>query len=763
MLQNLNDWRARCSQDQLAAFDHKLHIHCGNGAISPTNLNKRYNGSYHRALINSKVLHEAVRTRDFIRGSSFWGSDIDAGKEFCSELADQDGCMPVNKADPQYAKSIPLLLERGIIFECDGNYRLPAEMVVEYRSKADGNSWLTLAAQSSLPMLHQLVPQEAQNDMLKPKPIRNELSAWLAINGAKVRQSDLIAQLDRKDWSLLLTLQHHSIDSFEELHQCCPEFEPVYVASYSYYSTREKINLRKSLEAAIPAQLCKLARLGLIGIVVQNGHETYASVTLCEEARKLLNPHLKRVRGQLAEQLQQGWQTESCDAEQPSPWLMDQQIWRLWIALHFLPAGMTQQRNLRKTELKRIAKLLTIEDDSQPEFLIIAMLQAGLVKQQQSQITPAPVHWNNWHKNLRQLIYRIVCNGKAHWKKADEKQVFALLAQLPVSCWLNLNDVVSWLGLKASGNVLHAAWSALFTDYQSCALHHCNLTHERIFLLPQFHTVVTQQASALAAPGWHGADKKTKVHGFISAAGEIQLPPDCNHNILHKLAKFCTLTSVEQMITLQLDQKALKRMGTDKAALKQTRAVLESLQSPLPQAITYLFDKQQSQKPIAVIAATSMVVVLNEISAMHQLRKTGFAFSQPFKDKPEIILLDASADPHAFLSQCSEHGILLDTVIKPVEWISGTASIKAWMESNIDREDHWLEICYQKTRSSKAKQLFARIEDDYHGLIYIQGTRKTRQGLTLLKSSVRLEPKHVLRLRELDDNEVGDLGLDLLA
>jgi hypothetical protein len=217
------------------------------------------------------------------------------------------------------------------------------------------------------------------------------------------------------------------------------------------------------------------------------------------------------------------------------------------------------------------------------------------------------------------------------------------------------------------------------------------------------------------------------------------------------------------MVTLQLDQKALQRIGTNKSALQKTRKVLESLQSPLPQAVAYLFDKQQSQKPVATAASTSMVLLLNDISAIHRLHKTGFEFSQPFADKPEIILLDASADAHAFLKSCSEDGILIETLIKPVEWISGTASIKAWMEMNLNREGDWLEISYQKTRSSKPKQIMARIEDDYHGLIYIQATRKTKQGYSLLKSTVQLQPKHVLRLRELGNTEVKELGLDKLA
>ncbi|MDQ6996326.1 MAG: hypothetical protein Q9M82_02565 [Mariprofundus sp.] len=763
MLKNLKQWRADCSETQLAAFDHKLQMHCGSAAISQDNLKKHYQSSYHCALINSKVMHEAVKTHDYIQGSSLWGSDSDAGKEFCVDLADFDGSMALKDADEQYAKSIPRLLERGVIFECDGHYHLPAEVVVEFRSKADDCSWLTLAAKSSLLMLHQLVPQSAQADMLKPKPIRNELSAWLALNGEKARQSNVIEQLEQLDWGLLLALQHHSISQFETLHQYCPEFEPVYWASYNYYSSRDPVNLRKSLEAAIPQRLCKLARLGLIGIVVQNGHENYASVTLCDEAKKLLKPQMKRVRQHLAEQIQQKWKMESCEADQPSAWLKDQQLWRLWVALHFLPAGMTQQGNLRKNELKRLSKLLDISDVSLTEFLLISMLRGGFIEQQQTQLVSVPVNWNSFGKKLRKGTFGILCQGRRDWGKSDEKQVFDLLAQLPTESWLNLNDVVSWLDLQASGNVMHASWMELFTNYQTYALHHVNSTLGRICFLPQFQAVVKQQPVTFPAPGWHGADKKSRVHGFISASGEIQLPPDCNHSILNKLAEFCSITSVEQMITLQLDQKALQRMGTDKASLKKTRTVLESLQKPLPQPVAYIFDKQQAQKPVAAVAATSMAVLLNDTSALHKLSKTGFEFSQPFKNHPELVLLDASADAHAFLKTCAEAGILLDARIKPVQWISGTASVKAWMEVEFDRDDQWLEIAYQKTRSSKPKQVIARIENDYYDAIRIQAARKTKSGFAMLKSTVTLEPKHVLRLRELDDAEIGEMNLDLLA
>ncbi len=760
-MKSLEQWRAECSQQQLTGFEHKLHLQCGSSVISQANLNTRYSGSYHRALINSKVLHEAVKTRDYIRGSSLWGSDIDAGKEFCTELADQDGCMPVNKAHQQYAKSIPLLLERGIVFESDGRYHLPADIVVEYRSKAEGDSWITLTAKTSLPMLHQLVPQDAQNTMLKPKPIRNELATWLVLHGQQARAAKLADQLGHSDWAILLTLQQGDLNDFETLQHHYPDLPPVEVTRHYYYNNKTEYSLRKSLEQYIPEQLCKLCRLGLIGIITHNGDNQSATLSLCKEARAALKPHWKPIRQRMAKQLQQQWLAEPCQAEYPSFWSMDQQMWRIWVALHFLPMGITQQGKLRKNDLKKLTALLKTDRSEAVEFLAICMLRADLLKEQDATLRPLPINWVKWRKKMHANMLSTIRSWES-WSKQDEKQAVTLLSKLPVDCWLKLDEVMEWLQTQSSGKLIRADWYTLFTEQQSIALHHLNSSEHCIYLLPEFRAVLNQKPVTFPAPGWHGADKKAKVHGYISAAGEIQLPPDCNHSVLDKLAGFCTVTSVEQMITLQLDQKALQRMGTDKAALKKVRSTLESLQSPLPQAIVYLFDKQQSQKPVAAVAATSMVVMLHEPSAIHKLHKTGFAFTQPFKDKPEIVLLDASADAHAFIHACNDDGIMLKTLIKPVEWISGTASINAWMQSNLDREDQWLEVSYQKTRSSTPKQIIACITDDYYGSIRVQPTRKTKQGYTLLKTTIQLQPKHVLRLRELDDTEVIELGLDQL-
>jgi len=760
MLQCLDDWRAQCSEQQLAGFEHLLSVRC-DGAITQPTITKRYQGSYHRALINNKVLKAACETHHFAHRPTAWSASLDAGIELTRNMAEHDGVMPIDMLDEQEAKPAAILLQRGVIFEQDGKYCLPAEFVAELRSKRESSHWLDLVCNTTLAMLKQIVPADTQEHIPGSKATRNELAAWLIVNGEKTRSSHITNQLNESDWSLLLSIQQHNLDDFETLQQRYPDLPCVQVTQHYYYNNKQEFSLRKSLEQWMPEQLCKLCRLGLIGIITRNGDNKYAAISLCKEAEAVLKPHWAPVRKRIAAQLQKHWQAEPCDAEYPAAWSMDQLIWRLWITLHFLPLGVTQQGKMRKNDLKKMIAVLKEDHAERIEYLIICMLKGELLKQDGDRLIPLPINWVKWRKLSHATIIDTIRSWE-NWNKQDEKQAVTLLSKLPVDCWLKLDEVVEWLRAQSSGKVTTADWLQLFSGYRHITLHHLNVRQRSIYLLPVFKAVLKQQPVSFSAPGWHGADKKAKTHGFISAAGEIQLPPDCHHSILDQLTDFCSISAVEQMITLQLDQKALQRMGTNKAALKKTRTVLESLQSPLPQAVTYLFEKQASQKPVAAVAATSMVIVLNEVSAIHKLRKTGFEFSQPFKSRPEIVLLDASADAHAFLKTCADDGIMLKTLIKPAEWISGTASINAWMGSQLDRQDQWLEISYQKTRSTKPKQIIARIEDDYYGAIRIQLTRKTKQGYALLKSMVQLQPKHVLRLRELDDAEIKDLGLDIL-
>jgi len=766
ILKCLNDWRAQCTEQQLAEFEMLLEQQC-DAAISKQTIKNRYAGSYHKALINSKVFKAASATEAASSAKKFTLRPVnqnyhaDDGVELVDKIIQSDGFISVSTLNAQECTAAAVLLQRGVLFEHNGHYCLPAECLVEFYDGAH-NSWITLACKTPAAMLHQIVPANAQAEMLRPKASRNEMVAWLIVNGVQARMGKLAEQLDESDWSLLLLLEQCELNDFDSMKARYPELPCIEVTQYYYYSNKQAYSPRKGLEKRMPAQLIKLYRLGLIGIITHSGDNMSAAVRLAKEAEDILQPQLKKMRRVIAEHLKKQWQAEDCEPEYPSAWGgMDQDLWRAWICLHFLPLGITQQGKLRKQDMKKIVALFKDYAFDQVEFFIFSLLGAGLIKQHESSLIPASVDWTGWRKAMHTHMGNHLRSWDG-WEPQDAKASLKLLAQLPTACWLKLDEVIEWLRNQSSSRIIAVDWMAFFTQHRSTALHHLNVSQRSIYLLPEFNAVIRNKPVTFSAPGWLGAAKKAKVSGFISAAGEIQLPPDCNHRVLDQLAEFCSIHAVEQMITLRLDEKAIQKMGSNKTALNKTRKLLESLQSPLPQAISYMLEKQQSQKPVAQVAANAMVILLHDVSAIHKLHKTGFAFTQPFKDKPELVLLDASADAHAFINACNESGILLETLIKPVQWISGTPSINAWMQSNLDREDQWLEVAYQKTRSSKPKQIIARIEDDFYGSVRIQATKKTKQGYSLLKSMVRLEPKHVLRLRELDDVETTELGLDQL-
>ncbi len=763
MLKTLDEWRARCSNDALRGFEAALLPVCAD-AIRPNALRTRYDNSLHKALSNAKVMKAAIETAVFLPGRHPWDAKVNAGKHLCQRLADNDGAMPKRKVGLEYSQSVQSLLQRGVIFDHQEHYCLPVELVFELRGDSHPRRWLTLVANTPAALLDTLVPESAQADMQRPKALRVELGAWLSLAGwrALKQKKELIKQLDGEDWALLLAAERAKIDTFEEVQSFFPGLEPAYISFDYYFDRRERLSLLESLKAAMPQRLQKLSRLGLIGIETLNGNRLHAAIVLSDEGRALLKPHLKRARAELAASIADQWEATGCQARAPSPWSMDQDIWRLWVIAHFVPPGLTKQQLLRKNDLKKVAKLMVVDDVARIEFLLMSMSASGLLAQKGDHLVPEAINWAAWVKQQQASIHAILGHGHA-WGKGQEKAANALLAKLPVGRWLKLGAVVQWLRLHAEGELAEANWRDLFVEYQYYALHDFDQRQDGIYLLPAFHAVVKGETVHFPAPGWHGAEGKAKIHGYINAAGEIQLPPDCSSKVFEKLAPFCRLTAIAQMITLQIDRAALQRMGGDKRALNRTRKVLESIQSPLPQAVAYLFEKQKAQKAIATAAATSMVLILKDPAALNQLHKLGFTLTQPFDDRPELVLLDAAADAHAFVTQCADKGVLLDTVVKPVKWISGTPSMTAWMEAEQFRGGQWVEVCYQKTRSGKPKQVLAIIRDCWYGGISVVGVKKSRQGQVLQKKAITLEPKHILRLRELDDAEVTELGLDKLS
>ena len=758
MLRTLREWRADCTRKQLAAFDEELARSIGPRVISQATLKQRYRGSYHYALINSSLQLHAVTIDGPDAEDTPWGMDM--GRMFCQRLAASGGSLPVDEVSPDMALVVPLLMRRGVIFLAGDRYCLPAELLVELLGAEGDTSWLGLVSGMTNALLQGLVPTDAWAGMSQPKPLRTELAAWLAVHGEQARcRLDPATDLEEDDWSLLQALEQDSIDAFERLRDFFPGLVPVERHPAYYYGEEasSRFSMRRTLEQSLPARLIRLVQSGLLAIWTRPGREHFAAIVLCDEGRELIAAESRRRRKRIRDEIRRTWSAEPCEADLPSPWSLEQPIWRLWIALHFMPLTLTRQGKPRRNELKRIGKRLGEDDVDKIGFLVLGMFYAGLLRQDGDTLRPGTIDWSEATDRLREAIVRCLCPGRG-----GDESVWDLLADLPVDEWLDLDKVLAWLEVGAADHGLRADWQGLLMANQVIALHDLNSVARRIRWLPQFKAVVAGEALAFDAPGWRGADVSARVQGFVSAAGEIQLPPDCRHEVLSCLAGFCSLVSVEQMITLEIDPNALQRMATDRAALERARAMLETLQSPLPQAVVYLFDKQLSRGASATVAAASLVMVLDDPAVGPKMRKLGYELIQPFPDRPELVLLDASADAHAFIEACHENGIVLETLVEPRRWVEGTASVNAWMEGLDYMNRPWVEVCYQKSRRSRPRRILARIEECYYGAIGIVPVKQTRQGCRLLKKGLILEPRHILRVRELDDAEIADLGLDRL-
>jgi len=223
------------------------------------------------------------------------------------------------------------------------------------------------------------------------------------------------------------------------------------------------------------------------------------------------------------------------------------------------------------------------------------------------------------------------------------------------------------------------------------------------------------------------------------------------------------------MIELRLNNKALAQMGTDKKQLTACKRILESIQSPLPQPVNYLFDKQMKQLPMARIEATSLLVRLHNPAEMGSLHQLGFPLRQPFPDLPDIVLLEDGVNAHAFILACKEAGLALEIGTSPKCWIEGFASVFEWIKEPVQRSGQWLEVCYQKQRNARPKQVTTRIERnffdgayDFYGL-EIRIVKKTARGYSPSKDPMFLESKHIIRLRILNTTEVTSSGLDQLS
>jgi len=756
-LKRLYDWRIQCTAQQLQGFETAL-APVFDDTIRQQILKTCYNSSYHCALLSKNTLLKAIQF------SKQHDTSVipTTGEHLVQELAKHNGDIASEDLKTEFNAALLTLKARGIIFEQDSHYHLPADFILLLNRFREVNTWFSLCHKFPKKLLQQIIPDDidfitARSD----EPSHNAMAAWLACEGFKSHEP-LRKTLDDKDWELLHHLDMYGdIHSFKTLSTFCGDAKHAMKIPGQPEPASE---LQGALERHIPERLQKLCLMGFIGFLNCKGRDKSIKIVMSAEGGYRLLPYWDTVRTDIADMEKESWAASKCKIGTASPWLHDHDLWRLWITLHFMPLRKTRNGDLRKLDVKKILSLLKFDTAEVIEIYSSALVYCGFLTESPTALTPASIDWTDWLKRQRRLIM-----PTDHNKPSQQKMLTRLISELPVDTWLEIDKVVSWLKTKAGHTLAGLSWHGLFMQRQAVNLHHLNKSDRYIYLPPLYHAVIRNELPSLPSPGWLGTEGSAITTGFITATGCIQLSPEFSHKKLKTLINFCTLTGIGHMIELRLNSKVLMQMGTDKKQLMACKRILESIQSPLPQPVCYLFDKQMKQRPMARIEATSLLVRLHDPVDIDTLFQLGFPLRQPFPDLPDIILLEDGLDAHSFILACQEAGIALEIGSPPKCWVEGFASVLEWIKEPVQRSGQWLEICYQKQRNVQATQVTARIERNFSGGssnfsgLEIRIFNKTARGYSSLKDPLYLESKHIIHLRILNTSEIISSGLDQLS
>ncbi len=746
MLQTLEFWREQCTQKQLDGFEQELTPLCDK-LLAKSLWNKKYDASWHRTLSNPKIL-ETLLYR--IASKS---SDMLIYREIFEAFAQAEGILPIQRMKKQN-KHIDHLIALGIIFQYRKHYCMPVEFVLIY-SDDDKNAEHPFAFLKSLTLkiLKQIVPQNAQQQLLSTPPSKQDLVAWMVVY-AEQHRKEALKGLSQEEWLFLWGLNTDPLDDIRALHKMFPDLTCPNQDTYRADSV-----LRAALEHHIPKRLKELLLSGVLSIELRTGTYTVCRLLLNHKTKELIQPQFRTLEQKMLGDIKKQWKLDDQNIEPSHASVLREQhkIWQVWVALHFLPLGLTQKSDIRKTDLRKIQKLLPSCDEKAIANILHYMRNVGFMRHVGNAFVAEPMQWLSWSEQHRKLMFRVLAI-RYYQSKHIEKDICDILATLPKACWLDLDAVLVYLEIKSKGKSVD--WKAFLAEYPHVALHDISLPQHAVYFPDEFHQLILRKKVEWSAPGWYGAKKGANTQGFISASGEIQLPPDFSHKVLRSLVPWCTLTSVEQMVTLQLDEAALKAMVTDKKALTHVRKVLESIQSPLPQAVSYMLDKFNQQKPTAICFGTSMALCLQDAAHYPRVQNLGYTLHQPFEGHPELVLLDVCEDSQAFLDACAKKGILLDMLVPPVSWVEGYWAVKAWMNVPTSRKGMWLEVCYQKSQRGKMQQVYAYLVHDAYAGFGIQIVKYSKKGSSLAASIMWLENKHIVRLRELSEQEISKLDLE---
>jgi len=770
MLKRLYDWRVTCSPQQLLNFEAELTPVCKQ-AIGQKTLHERYNDRYHAALLNQKTLLAAVQIRDpddVFHIDCMHGT---AGEIFACKLANLGGSMAFEDLDAQDKSTFLTLKKRGIVWLHDHHIYMPADFVLMLRGKRQDHDWMSLCAALPNIMLQQIIMPDSIGFVARKPPLHHEMTAALLCQGLQSLASvSPRTILDEKDWDLLCYLDTQgAIDSVKRLQRFCPDAidaKQIHarLPSQSYSSGRKnKSALESALEEHFPKRLKKLLLLGLVGLIIKNHNESSTQVVLSKEASVLLLSYWDDARERIVTQKQNTWNALHCEVGIASPWTHEHDLWRIWLALHFLPVRRTMQGTFFKTDLNKLAKLLHLDRAFPLNKAMTCLLRSGFLNATDARVFPVKINWVAWAK---QQFNRII-----NWTtvEAEQRMAAQLLLELPVNQWLKLRCVIPWLQArsKSHGILSNAPWGTLFTRVSDTVLHHVDATGHCIYLPPVFHAVlsgaVAQTGQApFASPGWKGAEPSATGAGFINAAGDIQLPPEFSHKTLQALTPFCALESVEHQITLHINGKEISRLTRSQSQIEAFKALLESIQTPLPQAVAYLFNKQVKMQPVARIESASLLIMLRNPADAQRIQALGFPVRQPFSELPQLMLLEDGIYAQGFVAACLKAGILLNMGISPKYWIEGTNAIYEWMHARKGKTGDWLEVCYQQRHNGAPTQKTVRLESAINCLNVRKLENKTRHPVLSPRITL-IEHLLIFRLRKLTITEIKQYGLDKLS
>jgi len=770
MLKRLYDWRVGCTPQQLLDFETELAPVCQQ-AISQKTSHESYNGRYHAALLNQKILLAAIQIRDPDDVFRISCMRHTTGEIFARNLANLGGVMALADLNAEDKPTFLTLKKRGIVWLHENHICMPVDLVLMLRKNRQDYDLMSLCAALPNVMLRQLTMPDDMGFVPNAPPRHHEMAAALVCQGLRTLASiSPRTILDEKDWDLLCYLDlHGAIGSVKRLQQFCPDAinaRQIHarLPSQSYVSGRKnKSALESALEEHFPERLKKLLLLGLVGLIIKNHNESGTQVVLSKEASVLLLSDWDDARERIVTQKQNTWNALHCEIGIESPWMHEHDLWRIWLALHFLPVHRTMQGAFFKSDLKKLAKLLHLDCAFPLNKAIACLLKSGFLNATDARVFPVKMNWAAWGK---QQFNRII-----HWTtvEAEQRMAAQLLLELPVNQWLKSGCVIPWLQARSKSHDIlsHAPWDTLFTRVSDTALHHVDETGHCIYLPPVFHAVLSGEIAQtgqapFASPGWKGAEPSATGAGFINAAGGIQLPPEFSHKTLQALTPFCALESVEHQITLHIDAKEISRLTRSKPQIEAFKALLESIQTPLPQAIAYLFDKQVKRQPVAHIESASLLIMLRNPADAQRIQALGFPVRQPFSELPQVMLLEDGIYAQGFVAACLKAGILLDTGMPPKYWIEGTNAIYDWMHARRGKAGDWLEVCYQQRHNGVPTQETVRLESGLNCLNVRKLENKTRHPV-LSHRITFIEQLLIFRLRKLTITEIKQYGLDKLS